>query len=174
MICRKFEAEFKDALPDLLFDRDRVPARVRAHVEQCADCSRELKALENTMLALDAWEGTEPSPFFDARMAARMRHEREAPAPGLLERVRARLLYGSNLHLRSVAAGALGVLLLIGGGTYAGFEGLHPSAAHVPAASATVRDLQSLDENAEVFQQMNLLDQPDNDSGADSGVQSSN
>lgn len=167
MICRKFETEFKKILPDLLFDRDRVPPAVRAHVEQCAECSRELKALESTMMALDAWEGIEPSPFFEARMAARMREERAAQPAGFLERMRSRLLFGSSLNMRPIAAAALALLLLIGGGTYAGFEGLHP-ATPVVASSATVRDLQSLDENAEVFQQMSSLDQPD-DSTADQG-----
>ena len=163
MICRKFETEYKKVLPDLLFDRDRVSPAVRAHVEQCADCSRELKALESTMLALDGWEGVEPSPFFDARMAARMREERAAQPAGFLERMRTRLLFGSSLNMRPIAAGALALLLLIGGGTYAGFQGLH-LATPVVASSATVRDLQSLDENAQVFQQMNSLDQPDDDS----------
>jgi hypothetical protein len=170
MSCRKFEHEFKSLMPDLLLDPERVPADVRAHVEQCADCSRELKSLEATMLALDAWEGTEPSPFFDARMAARMREAREAEPTGWLERLRERLLFGSNLHLRPLAAGALALLLLIGGGTYAGFENMRSSATPV-AASATVKDLQSLDENAQVFQEMNSLDQPDGstDSGAGQG-----
>jgi hypothetical protein len=147
-------------LPDLLLDPDRVPPAVRTHVEQCADCGKELHSLKSTMLALDAWEGIEPSPFFEARMAARMREERAARPAGFLERMRARLLFGSSLNLRPMAAGALALLLLIGGGTYAGFEGLHPAAPDA-AASPTVRDLQSLDQNAQVFQQMSSLDQPD-------------
>ncbi|HEX5234165.1 MAG TPA: hypothetical protein VFW25_02425 [Silvibacterium sp.] len=158
MICHKFETEYKDVMPDMLLDPERVPSAVRAHVEECADCGRELTSLEATMRALDAWEGIEPSPFFDARMASRMRREREAPPAGWLERVRARMLFGSNLQLRPLAAGALAVLLVVGGGTYAGIEGLHP-ATPAAASSATVRDLQSLDENAQVFQQMNSLDQ---------------
>jgi hypothetical protein len=158
MICRRFETEFKSLQPDLLLDPERVPAAVRAHVEQCADCTKELKSLEATMLALDAWEGVEPSPFFDARMAARMREARAAEPAGFFERLRARLLFGSNLHLRPVAAGALALLLLIGGGTYAGFVSMQPTPV---TASATVKDLQSLDENAQVFQQMNKLDETD-------------
>lgn len=167
MNCRKMENEFKRLLPDLLLDREAVPPAVRAHVEECADCSRELKSYETTMLALDAWEGVEPSPFFDARMAAQMREERAAEPAGWLERLRARLMFGSNLNLRPLAAGALAVLLLIGGGTYAGFQGMHSGTPVV--ASATVKDLQSMDDNAQVFQQMNSLDEPDN-----SGAQGSN
>jgi len=159
MICRKFETEFKSLQADLLLDPERVPAAVRAHVSECADCSKELKSLEATMRALDAWEGVEPSPFFDARMAARMREERAAAPAGFLERMRARLEFGSNLHLRPLAAGALALLLLIGGGTYAGFMRLE--SPRPVATSATVRDLQSLDQNAQLFQQMNNLDEPD-------------
>lgn len=171
MICRKMESEFKSLLPDLLLDRERVPAAVRAHVEECADCSKELKSLEATMLALDAWESVEPTPFFDARMAARMREARQEQPAGFLERLRARLLFGSNLHLRPLAATALAALVLIGGGTYAGFESLHSTTPVV--ASATVKDLQSLDENAQVFQQMNALDEPDSGQG-DTGSQNAN
>ena len=75
------------------------------------------------MLALDAWEGAEPSPFFEARMAARMREERAAQPAGFVERLRARLLFGPGMHLRPVAAGALAVLLLIGGGDLCGLCG---------------------------------------------------
>lgn len=167
MICRKLETEYKKALPDLLLDRDHAPAAARAHVEQCEDCGRELASLAATMVALDGWESVEPSPFFDARMAARMRVERSAPPAGWLERIRARFEYGSNAHLRPLAAGALALLLLIGGGTYAGFSGLRTPVSVTPAASsATVRDLQSLDENAQLFQQMDSLDQGDAGQGA--------
>lgn len=160
MICRKLETEYRKLMPDLLLDRAQVPAAVRAHVEQCADCGRELAAMEATMHAMDAWEDVEPSPFFDARMAARMREERVAPPAGFLERMRARLFFGSHAHLKPLAAGALAVLLLIGGGTYAGLSGMHPASTPV-AASATVKDLQSLEDNAQVFQEMNALDQTD-------------
>lgn len=170
MNCQKLEREFKSALADLLLDPERVPAEVCAHVEQCADCSRELNALETTMLALGGWEGVEPSPFFDARMAARMREAREEKPAGLLERMRARLKYGSSLHMRPLAAGALALLLLLGGGTFAGVKSIESTTP--VAASATVKDLQSLDENAQVFQQLNVLDQ--GDGGSDAGVQNSN
>jgi len=172
MNCRMFENELKSLMPDLLLDPEWVPVEVRDHVEQCADCSKELKSLGATMLALDAWEGTEPSPFFDARMAARMREARALEPAGWFERMRARLMFGSNLHLRPLAAGALALLLLIGGGTFAGFKSMESTTP--VAASATVKDLQSLDENAQVFQEMNSLDQTDDNSGSGAGGQGSN
>jgi hypothetical protein len=159
MICRITKAN----LADLLLDRESVSAEARKHVEHCEDCRQELAALEATMRALDTWNAPEPSAFFNARMSARLRSEREAQPAGFFERLRARLLYSSNMHLRPVAAGALALLLLIGGGTYAGF--MSTSAPASP--SAAVRDLQSLDENSQVFQQLNTLDQADdNDAGS--------
>lgn len=166
MICRKFETEYKNLIPDMLLDRERVPAAARAHMEQCEDCSRELKALESTMLALDAWEEVEPSPFFDSRLAARLR---EAQPAGFLERLRLRLMVGSNAHLKPLAAGALAVLLLIGGGTYAGVAGFQHGQTTPVATSATVKDLQSLEDNSQMFQELNSLDQSDNGSAGNQG-----
>lgn len=163
MICRIAKAN----LENLLLDRESAPAEVRKHVEECPECRQELAALEATMHALDAWEAPEPSPFFEARMAARLRSEQDARPAGLFERLRARLLYGSNMHLRPMAAGALALLLLIGGGTYAGFM----NTTKQVNPSATVRDLQSLDDNSQVFQQLNTLDQDDD---SDSGPANSN
>jgi hypothetical protein len=70
--------------------------------------------------------------------------------------MRARLLYGSNLQFRPIAAGALALLLLMGGGTavWVQFGGQPPR----PQESATVHDLQLLDGNAQVYQQLNSLD----------------
>jgi hypothetical protein len=155
MICRDTKAN----LTNLLLDPEQAPAGVREHVAQCAGCTEELKALEATMQALDGWSAPDASPFWDARMAVRLRAERQTEPAGFVERLRARLLFGSNLHLRPLAAGALALLLLIGGGAYEGFVNLHPTTA--ANTSATVRDLQSLDENAQVFQQLNTLDQQD-------------
>jgi hypothetical protein len=67
-----------------------------------------------------------------------------------------------------MVVGALALALMIGGGTYAGLEGFNSSPKATPTAtSPIVRDLQSLDENSQLFQQMDMLDQPDN--GADTG-----
>ena len=158
MECR----EVKTRIADLLFDPAAVSAEVRAHVNICADCRTELEELRATMRLLDSWEAPEPTPFFDTRLRGRLRQEREAPPAGWWERTRARLLYGSNLHLRPVAAGALALLLAIGGGTALWVE-------HTPSMvqqSATVRDLQSLDGNAQVFQQLNALDSDEDDGGS--------
>jgi hypothetical protein len=162
MICRKVKAN----LANLLLDPESVPADVRSHVTECAACGEELKSLEATMNLMDAWEAPEPSPYFDSKLAVRLREEQRAEPAGIIERMRARILYGSNTHLRPIAVGALALLIIIGGGTYAGLMSSHP--ATPVKTSATVEDLKSLDDNAQVFQQLNSLDQSDQDDGGSS------
>lgn len=155
MICRKVKAN----LANLLLDPESAPAEVREHLKDCAACREELASLEGTMSLMDEWQAPEPSPYFDSRMAARLREEQQTEPTSWLERLRARVLYSSNMHLRPVAVGALALLLIIGGGTYAGLMNSHSAVPN--QASATVEDLKSLDENAQVFQQLTVLDQND-------------
>ena len=153
MNCRKTKA----LLPDLLFETAPATAPVQAHLDSCADCSAELKSMQQTMAILDDWHAPEPSAYFNARMEAKLREEQRHAPHSLLARLRDWMLL-SNLHMKPLAGGALALAIVIGGGTY--FETTQ-TAAPQPQASATVRDLQSLDENAQVFQQMNTLDQTD-------------
>jgi anti-sigma factor RsiW len=155
MTCRNMEAN----IADVLFSPEKVSAAVLSHVKQCPDCSRELAELRSTMELMEDWKAPAPSPFFDTRLQARLREERDAPPAGWLERLRARVLFGTNVHLRPVMATALTVVLAIGGASYAGFVGFDDR----QPTSATVRDLQSLDSNHQLFQQIDSLDQDDDD-----------
>ena len=159
MTCRKMESN----IADLLFDADRVSAEVKAHVTECADCSRELAELRSTMSLMDSWEAPEPSPFFDTRLQARLREEQAAAPAGWLERMRARLLFNGHAHLRLIAATALTVVMAVGGATYVGVVGHKQTKQQT---SATVRDLQFLDKDQQVFQQLDSLDQDDDDPSA--------
>ena len=155
----------KTYMADLLLDPAAVSSAAREHVAACADCSQELDELRATMAAMDAWEAPEPTPYFDTRLAARLREVKENPPAGLWERMRGRLLYGSNLQLRPVAAGALALLLLMGGGTAVWVQhGAQPPARQ---ESATVHDLQLLDGNAQVYQQLTSLDADADDASDD-------
>jgi hypothetical protein len=89
-----------------------------------------------------------------------MREERQAaPAgwfAGRFARLRASITYGPGLHVRPLAAMALTVMLLVGGGTYLGvtdwMQTPQPS-----GQAAVVHDLQTLDSNAQVLNQMEAL-----------------
>jgi hypothetical protein len=163
MICRKVQAN----LPDLLLAPKSVPAEVRAHVASCAECGKELRELEATMALMDTWEAPEVSPYFDTRMAVLLREEQQAPPAGWLERMRARLMFGNHMSMRPLAAAALALIVAVGGGTYVGFSGFQKPPAQ--QSSPVIKDLQSLDDNAQVFQQLNSMDQDTSDNGGGAG-----
>jgi hypothetical protein len=147
--------EMNKNMAELLFERP-LPDEARKHIAECTDCAGELAAMDNTWKLLDQWQAPEPSAFFDAKLYARLRAEQTTAPASFFERAKAWLLYSSNLQMRQLtAAGALVTVLMIGGGTLALLD--HP-AVPVPQTSATVRDLQSYDGNAQLFQQLNALD----------------
>jgi hypothetical protein len=154
--------EMNKHLAERVFESRPFPEEARKHIAECAGCAAELAGMESTWKLLDEWQAPEPSAFFDAKLYSRLRVEQTTGPVSFFERAKAWLLYSSNLQMRPLAAGALATVLVIGGGTFALLD--HQA---VPAAptSATVRDLQSYDGNAQLFQQLNALD-GDEDSGA--------
>jgi hypothetical protein len=156
--CTEIDAK----LADLLLDSQPAPAKVQEHVAKCEECQARLKELQATMNLLDAWEAPEPSPYFLTRLGARMREEREAaPAgwfAGAIARLRAHIAYGPGLHARPLAAMALSIMLLVGGGAYLGVNDLMQPAQAPPGPSANVvHDLQTIDNNAQILDQMEDL-----------------
>ncbi|MGB0072828.1 MAG: hypothetical protein WBP71_07750, partial [Terracidiphilus sp.] len=87
--------------------------------------------------------------------------EREAaPAgwfAGAIARLRASIAYGSGLHVRPLAAMALSVMLLVGGGAYMGVTDLMQPAQQPTQNAAVVHDLQTIDNNAQVLDQLESL-----------------
>jgi anti-sigma factor RsiW len=137
-----------------------LPGELQAHLDGCTSCRRELAELRATMALLETWESPEPSPYFLTRLEARLREEREAEPAGWLQgglaRLRARFNYGPRTHLRPLAAMALTVLMLVGGGTYLGVtDWLQPPAA--AGQAAVVRELQTMDSNAQLLDQLEAL-----------------
>ena len=147
-----------------LFERP-LPEQAHKHIAECAGCAGELAAMENTFKLLDEWQAPEPSAFFDAKLYARLRTEQTTAPASFFEHAKAWLLYSSNLQMRHLATGgALAAVLVVGGGTFAL---LNHEVVPVAQTSATVRDLQSFDGNAQLFQQLNALDgDEDNATGA--------
>lgn len=120
------------------------------------------QAMAEMMGLLDEWTAPEPSPWFDARMMARFREEVQREPEGWFARLRDRLLFGNTANMKPILAGAMALLLVAGGGSY--LELAHLQSA--PVTSATVQDLQILDNNDQAIQQMDqLLDGSDNSQG---------
>ncbi len=168
--------KLKSFLPDLVFDPASVPSAVQNHLRACAPCRTDVEALQielqSTMRLLDEWKAPEPSPYFDVRMAARLHAARQAEPAGFLERIRQRLSYGTTQqHLRPAMAAALALVMIVGGGSYAGFFSLHGLPGQPAVPSATVHDLQLLDANDATIQQLNAFDDDsDGNTAADSSL----
>lgn len=151
--------DYKSALFDLLLDPESpANAAVRAHIESCAGCDHEFKEMKATLALLDTWQAPEPSPYFDQKLAVRLREEEALAPAGWFEKLKARLLFNTGRQLRPALAGALALILLVGGGTWADLSGLPHAASET---SATVQDLQLLDKNAQTLQTMDQLLQDD-------------
>jgi len=145
----------QSVLLDLLLDPGAPShAAVRNHLESCPECNREFNSLEATFALLDTWEAPEPSPYFDQKLAVRLREEQAMPPAGWFERLKSRLLFNTGRQFRPALAGALALILLVGGGTFANLSGFGHSA---PQASAAVQDLQLLDKNDQALQAMDQL-----------------
>ena len=157
--------EIRNDLAEAAFEARPMSDKASKHVTECAACAAELAEMKATWKLLDEWQAPEPSAFFDAKLYARLRTEQTTTAPAsFFERAKAWLLYSSNLQMRQLAAGAMATVLVIGGGTFALLD--HDTVPPAPT-SATVRDLQSYDGNAQLLQQLNALDgDEDNGSGS--------
>lgn len=157
-------------MADLLFEETPMIAKeddLYAHLAQCQVCSGQLAELRATMNLLDTWEAPEPNPYFLTRLNARLDEEREAVPVGWprswYEKLRARLVYGSRLGLRPVAAMALSVMVLLGGGAYLGLNNMDTPTVQPPVQAAVVHDLQTMDSNAQLLDQLETLSSQNND-----------
>src|SRR5258707_243035 len=155
MNCKDCQSVLLDLLLDPAADSNGV---ARNHVESCANCNQELKSLEATFALLDTWKAPEPSPYFDQKLAVRLREEQAMPPAGWFERLKSRLLFNTGRQFRPALAGALALILLVGGGAFANLSGFGHSR---PQASAAVQDLQILDKNDQALQAMDQLIQDD-------------
>jgi hypothetical protein len=139
---------------------DSAHPEVSVHLASCAECTKLLQALQQTMSAMDDWKSPEPSPYFNTRLQARLaevkREEAMAPA-GILGWLR-KPAFGLPIW-RPIAAGALTFALAVA-------VGLHNRPADVTTpktgiaieSSTAVSDLQKLDKNHDLYSDFDLLD----------------
>jgi hypothetical protein len=153
--CNRAERD----LAQMLLEPEAAPAKVRAHFAECDGCRKELEELHATTALLDSWKVAEPNPYFLTRIEARMREERKAAPAGWLARWRDRYAYRPATHLRPIAAMALTITLLVGGGMYLGIANWDQPPAP-PGQTAVVNDLQTMDSNAQLLDQLEALSTP--------------
>ena len=155
---------FQDELPDLILTPGAKPSlAAQAHLRECPPCVEELQSFQRTFAVLDMWTAPEPSPYFDQKIQVRIREEQAAPKMGWFEALKTRILFNTGYQFRPAVAGALALVLAIGG--IGSFEGLSNRAPQ-SQASATVEDLQILDRNAQTFDQLDQLQQDGDNSNS--------
>jgi hypothetical protein len=163
-------AEMEPKLAEMLFNPEAVQAGVKEHVEShigaCEGCRTEFDSLRRTIATLDAWPAPEPNPYFMTRFDARLREEKNAPRASwpsrVFARVKARWTYGPQMQARPLAAMALTLCVLVGGGSYLNYYWEQPPAQPHQTDAAVVQDLQTLDSNSQLLDQLESIDQQDN------------
>lgn len=143
-----------------------MEAAVQTHLHACAACAAHFDETRKTMALLDEWRAPEPSPYFDQRLAARLREEkqREVAAPWW------------RAWQRPAMAAALLVLVAAGAVLYRANDVTQPAEQNLaqrqqaPAGKAlnqpaeakvsAVKELQELEANHELYAEFDLLDEP--------------
>lgn len=154
-------------LADLLLDESyaRAHPEIAMHMAACVECRTELEELQSTFALLDSWTAPEPSAYFDTKLHARLREAQASAPEGLWDRVRSFLMFSTGRGLRPAVAGALALVLVLGGGGT--LAGIYRHAGGATQTSPTVNDLKILDNNAQALQQMDqLLDSSDDNSAS--------
>ena len=154
--CAEVDARLASLLLDPAAAPAALPAKLQMHLAECDRCRRELDELRATMALLETWKAPEPNPYFLTRLDVRLREEREAEPESWYARLRARFAFGPQTHVRPLAAMALTVVLLLGGGTYLGISDWNQPPT-VPIQAAVVHDLQTMDNNAQLLDQLEDL-----------------
>ena len=147
--------EIRERMTDVAAGFRDFTADESSHLATCMGCAEQLKGLRSTMSLLDEWQVPEPSPYFDTRFEARLREEMAKPQAGWF-RVR--------WFRQPVLAAALTVLFGVGVGILlTRGHSAHLTDANMmldPPGSA-VSDLQTLDNNHDMYADFELLDDLD-------------
>lgn len=149
MNCERFRDQMLDAL------QGTARPELDEHVRTCGACAQELAALKETSALLEEWPAPEISPYFDSRLRVRLREQPATPA-GWWEWLRKPALAAALVILMAVGIG----LLDLGKPQTQVMQGpvaLRPQPkAHTGTA---VADLQTLDQNQELYANFDLLDE---------------
>jgi anti-sigma factor RsiW len=147
MTCK----EINEMMPDLALGLVPVSGENATHLRTCAACAEKLGQVQKTMALLDEWQAPEPSPYFDTRLQARLREEKQKASLGWMAWVRR-----PALALVATVLVALSISLSL-------FRSRSDTQASVPGTA--VSDLQQLDKNNDLYSDFDVLDdlqvQPD-------------
>jgi anti-sigma factor RsiW len=151
MKCSKIREELMGAV---LSGPELATPAVQEHLATCEACAAEVASLRQTMELLDEWQAVEPSPYFSARLRARMREDHAQQAVGWLSWLRRPAVLTAAAALLAVGAG------MLEGAHLKSSRDLNEARKIEPAVttSAAVSDLQYLDNHADLFADFDALD----------------
>jgi predicted anti-sigma-YlaC factor YlaD len=146
--------QIRERMPDVAAGFSELTPDEGKHLASCEACAEQMKAMRSTMALLDEWQAPEPSPYFDVRLQARLREEIAKVPTGWFYWLR-----------RPALAAALTVLMGVGVGlVFTHGSGIYAPAPQVMADAepgTAVGDLQTLENNHELYSDFELLDDLD-------------
>ena len=147
MTCK----QIKELMPDLALGLIPVSGENAAHLRTCTACAEKLAQVQKAMALLDEWQAPEPSPYFDTRLQARLREEKQKVPLSWTAWIRR-----PALALVATVLVALSISLTL-------FRSRSDTQASLPGTA--VSDLQQLDKNNDLYSDFDVLDdlqvQPD-------------
>jgi predicted anti-sigma-YlaC factor YlaD len=147
--------QLRERMPDVAAGLSEATAAESSHLASCASCAEQFKAMQETMTLLDEWQVPEPSPYFDVRLQARLREEMAKPQAG----------WALRWFRQPVIAAALTVIIGIGVGMFFSqgprIHNAQPMLAQNADPGSAVGDLQTLDNNHDLYANFDLLDDMD-------------
>ncbi len=153
-------AKMQELMPEVALGSETVSPEMKSHLEACGKCAETLESMRATMALLDEWKAPETSPYFDTRMQALLREEKQkAPAS---------VFAGTMAWFRKPVFGIASVAVLAFGAAFLTgdhFPGKVPNAPQAKVAQGTaVADLEFLDKSSDLLQDFDTLDSsPDDD-----------
>ena len=154
MSCEKMQ----ELMPEVAMGAETPSPEMKSHLQACGKCAETLESMRATMALLDEWNAPEPSPYFDTRMQALLREEKEKAPAGGLSWFR-RPVFG----IASVAVLAFGVAF-VNGDRFPALKAPANQPTSVQRGTA-VADLEYLDKSSDLLQDFDSLDSsPDDDS----------
>jgi predicted anti-sigma-YlaC factor YlaD len=143
--------QIRERMPDVAAGVSQATADESKHLAGCEACSEQLEGMRSTMALLDEWQAPEPSQYFDVRLQARLREEASKAPAGWFYWLRRPVLAAALTLLVGVGAG---LLVTRGSGIY----NKAPDVIADSGPGTAVSDLQTLDNNHDLYSDFELLD----------------
>lgn len=150
MKCGRIREELMETV---LSGEELATPAVQEHLATCSVCAQEVAGLRQTMDLLEEWQAPEPSPYFSARLRARMREEHASQSMGWFAWLRRPMVVTAAAALMAAGVG------MLGGARWKADHRSTMAGNNPPAVNTSaVSDLQYLDNHADLLSDFDALD----------------